>query len=305
MPVGSLTTSGDSTELSGVAVKSGATVFAGDTIKTGPGSALFTLSKGRSIQIGPNSEVRVGKDSSTVEIVKGMSRLQSKSESFAMLASDWKLQGRPDTKTGLLTADVVRELDGRISVNVANGQVAARSNRGNVVMTAQAGRPLMLPASMPEPPSPPQGASSGVSRGVVIAALLGAAGLGAGIAAIATQDDNSGLKSQLASLATQNAALTSQINSLRTQVAAVAVAAGAVKTLADQLNAQLANLVTLQNQLSSVQSQINALVAKVASGQPLSQADQNTLTQLQAQQATISAQISTAASNITTRAYRV
>src|SRR5258706_7128399 len=138
MPAGSLTTFGDATELSGVAVKSGAAVFPGDSIKTGAGGALFTLSNSKSIQLGPNSEVRVGKDSS-VEIVRGMSRVQSKAQPFAVAASDWKLQGQPDSKTGTLTADVVREADGRVSLNVSSGQVSARSNHGNVVMVAQVG----------------------------------------------------------------------------------------------------------------------------------------------------------------------
>jgi chaperonin cofactor prefoldin len=295
IPAGSLTTFGESTELSGVAVKSGAAVFPGDSIKTGAGGALFTLSSNRSIQIGPNSEVRVGKDSS-VEIVRGMSRVQAKSQGFAMVASDWKLQGQPDSKTGLLTADVVREADGKISLNVGSGRVSARSNRGNVVMVAQVGRPLMLPASIPAPPDPPQGASSGVSKGVVVAAILGAAGLGAGIAAIATQDDNSDLKAQLVTLSSQNASLTSQIASLRSSLNAVAAAAQQVKALSDSLNAALVNLNNLQNQLAAVQAQINTLVAKVASGQPLSAADQATLANLQAQQAALATQI-TAATN--------
>jgi regulator of replication initiation timing len=280
-----------------VAVQSGAAVFPGDSIKTGAGGALFTLSNSKSIQIGPNSEVRVGKDSS-VEIVRGMSRVQAKSQTFAMAASDWKLQGQPDSKTGVLTADVVRQADGKVSLNVGSGQISARSNRGNVVMVAQVGRPILLPASIPMPEPPPQGSSGGVSRPVVVAALLGAAGLGAGIAAIATRDDSSDLKTQLSSLATQNAALTSQINALRTSLNAVAAAAQQIKALSDQLNAALNNLTTLSNQLDAVQRQINALVAKVASGQPLTAAEQASLTSLQAQQATLAAQITTASASV-------
>jgi len=296
IPAGSLTTFGDATELSGVAVKSGAAVFPGDRIKTGAGGALFTLSNSKSIQIGPNSEVLVGKDSG-VEIIRGMSRVQAKAQTFDMQASDWKLQGQPDGKSGVLTADVVREADGRISVNVGSGKVSARSNRGNVVMVAQAGRPIMLPASIPAPPDPPQGggsASSGVSKGVVIAAILGAAGLGAGIAAIATQDDNGNLKSQLATLASQNASLTSQINALRTSLNAVAAAAQQIKALSDQLNTALANLTNLQNQLANVQAQINALFAKGS----LSPADQAALASLQTQQAAIAAQVTTASNTV-------
>jgi len=302
MPAGSLTTFGEATALSGIPVKSGAAVFPGDSIKTGAGGALFTLSDSKSIQIGPNSEVRVGKDSS-VEIVSGMSRVQSKTQTFAMLASDWKLQGQPDSKTGVLTADVVRQADGKVSLNVASGQVSARSNRGNVVMVAQVGRPLLLPASIPMPDPPPQGGSSasgGVSKPVIVAAILGAAGLGAGIAAIATQDDNSDLKSQVTSLATQNAALTTQINALRTSLNAVAAAAQQIKGLTDQLNTALANLTNLSNQLDVIQRQINTLVAKVASGQSLTAAEQASLASLQAQQAALAAQITTASNTVNT-----
>jgi hypothetical protein len=299
VPTGSLTTFGDATELSGIPVKSGAAVFPGDSIKTGAGGALFTLSNGKSIQIGPNSEVRVGKDSS-LEIVRGMSRVQSKTQTVAMQASDWKLQGQPDSKTGVLSADVVREADGKISLNVSSGQVSARSNRGNVVMVAQVGRPVMLPASIPAPPDPPPGggssASGGVSKGIVVAAILGAAGLGAGIAAIATQDDNSDLKSQLTSLATQNAALTSQINALRATLNAVSASVQQIKALTDQLNAALATLTNLQNQLAANQRQIDALFAKLASGQSLTASEQASLATLQASQTSLATQI-TAVSN--------
>lgn len=293
MPAGSLTTFGAATELSGVPVKSGAAVFPGDSIKTGAGSALFTLSNSKSIQIGPNSEVRVGKDSS-LEIIRGMSRVQTKSQILLMAASDWKLQGQPDSKTGVLTADVVREADGKVSLNVGSGQVSARSNRGNVVMVAQVGRPILLPASIPMPEPPPQGSSGGVSRPVVVAALLGAAGLGAGIAAIATRDDNSDVKSQLTSLATQNAALTSQLTALRNSFNALSASVQQFKALSDQLNAALVNLTNLSSQLEVVQRQINALLAKVASGQALTPAEQASLASLQAQQTTLGAQITSA-----------
>ena len=307
MPVGSLTTFGGTTELSGIGVRSGAAVFPGDTIKTGPGSALFTLSGGKTIRIGANSEVRVGKDSSAVvEILKGMSRMSSKSEPVTMLASNWRLQGQPDSTTGLLTVDVVRESDGKVSLNVASGQVVARSDRGEAVMVAQVGRPVMLPASMPAAPDTPQAgggsskSSSGTDKAKVLAYLIGAAGIGLGVAALASREDNTDLRTQLASLSTRNAALSSQITSLSTQLQAVAAAAQSIKGLSDQLNAVLQQLNTAQSQLATIQSQINTLVAKVASGQPLSAAEQAQLTSLQQQQATLAATVSSAASRAQT-----
>src|ERR1035437_4671219 len=99
MPAGSLTTFG-ATSVSGVSVPSGAAVFPGDVITTGANSAIFNLPNGRTIQMGPNSTLRVSKDS-VVEVVKGMSRMQAKSGPFVMLASNWQLQGQPDKKNGL------------------------------------------------------------------------------------------------------------------------------------------------------------------------------------------------------------
>src|SRR5579871_709765 len=177
MPAGSLTTFGDAS-VSGVNVKSGTAVFPGDTISTGASSAVFNLQNGRTLQIGPNSSMRVNQDSS-VEIVKGMSRMQSKSQRFTMVASNWRLQGQPDAKSGLLAADVVRDSDVKVAVNVSDGKVTAQSLRGNVVMVAEAGRPVTLPSdpSAGSPagspggsPSPsPQPGSGGSNKGWIVA----------------------------------------------------------------------------------------------------------------------------------------
>jgi len=164
-PTGSLTTFGDAS-VSGVNVQSGTAVFPGDTISTGSSNARFNLSNGRSLQIGPNSSLRISQDS-VVEIVTGMSRMQAKSQPFVMLASNWRLTGQPDGKSGFLAADVLRQPSGEVSLNVTSGKVIASSNRGNVVMIAEAGRPVMLPSAAPSsgPSDPPAGAGGGAGGG--------------------------------------------------------------------------------------------------------------------------------------------
>jgi cell division protein FtsB len=297
--------------VSGVAVRSGAAIFPGDTIATGAGSAIVALSNSRTIRMGANAEVRLAKETpATVEILKGMSRMQSKSEPFTVMASNWSLQGQPDSKTGLLTADVVRTPDGKVSVNVSSGRVAAHSSRGNVVMMAQAGRPIMLPAGLPADPAPQAGGSGKSSGGgtsplLIGAYVVGAVAVGVGVAAIATQDDNSGLKTQitalstqLSTISTQNAALTTQISSLLAQVNALSAAAAAIKGLTDQLNAQVAILVAAQAALAADQTIITNLIAKLASGQTLTAADQAALAAAQADVARQSTAIAGASSQI-------
>jgi len=288
VPAGSLTTFGE-TAVSGVNVQSGTAVFPGDTISTGSSSALFNLPNGRTMQIGPNSALRINKDS-VVEIVKGMSRMQAKSGAFVMLASNWKLQGQPDAKSGL-AADVVRESDGKVSLNVVSGKVTATSNRGNVVMVAEAGKPLMLPAEAPStgPSDPPaggggQGSGGGSSSNhkalVVGAYIVGAAAIAVGAAAIASQPADS--SSQVTALNSQIAALNTQAANLLANLNAVAAAAGASAALTAQLDLQIQKLVAAQAALATAQGIINGLVAKLAANGSLSASDQSALATAQA-----------------------
>jgi prefoldin subunit 5 len=313
MPVGSLTSFGDST-ISGVNVSSGTAVFPGDVISTTKSGALFTLSQGGTIQLGVDSQVRIPKNASAgIEIVKGMSRVQSKA-GLVLLASDWRLQGQPATN-GQLTADVLRDNDGRVSLNVSSGQFLAHSNHGDVTLVAQAGKPLMLPASLPEPtpPAPPQGGSggskssgSGLTKGEWAALVIGVAGLSIGAAALATRptDQSSAvasLSSQVATLNTQISGLNSQITTLKASLTAVATASQNIQTLSASLNSQLAALNAAQAALAADQVTINGIVAKLAAGQTLTASDQAALTAAQAdvvKQSGAISSASTAATNL-------
>jgi exonuclease VII small subunit len=309
MPVGSLSSSGDST-VSGVSVPSGTAVFPGDLISTSKSGAVLNLSQGGTIQLGLDSQVRMPSNPAKgIEIVKGLSRVQSKSREVVLSASDWHLQGQPNAKTGQFTADVLRESDGRVSLNVSSGDIVAHSNQGNVTLMAQVGHPLMLPASMPDPtptPTPtPQGggsgsgsgsSGSGVSKGTVWAlAALGVAGVAIGAAALASRppDESSAvasLSSQVSSLSSQITALNSQVASLQTSLTAAIASATALQSaaaLVNQLNAQLAILNAAQAALNSAQATINADVIILAAGGTLTATQQAALT---AAQATVTAQ---------------
>jgi hypothetical protein len=307
MPVGSLSSSGDST-VSGVSVPSGTAVFPGDIVATGRSGATLNLSQGGTIQLGVDSQVRVPSNPAKgIEIVKGLSRVQSKSHEVLLRASDWQLQGQPNAKTGQFTADVLREADGRVSLNVSSGDIVAHSNQGNVTLMAQVGRPLMLPAAAPDPtPTPtPQGGSgssgssssgSGVSKGTIWAlAALGVAGVAIGAAALASQPTDqtsavASLSSQVSTLSSQITSLNSQIASLQTSLSAAiasATALQAASALVNQLNAQLAILSAAQVSLNSAQAVINADLLTIAAGGTLTPAQQ---TALVSAQATVTAQ---------------
>jgi exonuclease VII small subunit len=312
IPVGSLSSSGDST-VSGVSVPSGTAVFPGDLIATSRSGAVLNLSQGGTIQLGVDSQVRIPSNPAKgIEIVKGLSRVQSKSHEVVLRASDWQLQGQPNAKTGQFTADVLRESDGRVSLNVSSGDIVAHSNQGNVTLMAQVGRPLMLPASMPDPtPTPtPQGtgtpssssSGSGVSKGTIWAlAALGVAGVAIGAAALASRppDESSAvasLSSQVSTLSSQITSLNSQIASLQTSLTAAiasATALQAASALVNQLNAQLAILSAAQAALNSAQAVINADLLTIAAGGTLSASQQTALT---AAQATVTAQAAVIAS---------
>src|SRR6266404_4850211 len=274
-PVGSLTSSGDST-VSGVCVPTGTAVFPGDVVATGSRGAVLNLAQGGTIQLGIDSQVRVPSNGSkgSIEILKGMSRVQSKSHELVLLASDWRLQAQPDAKSGQFAADVLRQADGQVSLNVSSGDILAHSNHGNVTLMAQVGRPLMLPASLPEPPAPsggpapaPQGGGSGLSKGAWAGIVIGVAALAVGAAEIASQpSDNS---SQVAALNSQIAALNSQAANLLANLNAVAAAASTSAALSAQLDLQIRTI-------TAAQVILNGLVAKLAANGSLSAADQAT-----------------------------
>jgi len=332
MPVGSLTSSGNST-VSGVSVPSGTAVFPGDVIATSRSGAVLNLTQGGTIQLGIDSQVRIPTSPAKgIEIVKGLSRVQSKSHELVLAASDWQLQGQPDAKSGQFAADVLRDADGRVSLNVSSGDILAHSNQGNVTLMAQVGRPLMLPASLPDPtPSgTPQGGGSGSGSGSGsgkssgsgsgwnkadwVGVVVGLGGIALGAAALATRPtDESGtvtslsatvssLQSTVTSLQTSISAANAQIATLTTQISAAIATAAALQsaqTLVNQLNAQLATLNAAQAALNTAQATINADVVILANGGTLTAQQQAALTSAQATvtaQAAIIATSSAAAS---------
>lgn len=304
-----------------VVVPSGAAVFAGDTINAESGKAFITFAAGDSVILGPGSQVRVTgtQNVPAVEVVKGMSRLQFRTKEVRLLASTWTVRAKPDAKTGRLTADVVRDGDGSVSLNVKEGELEA--SRGREVAVAAAGRPVMLPAAAlppgsPQQAPPPAAATTGKGKALVIAALaVGIAGIAAGAAVLASKNDTGAeanalaaaarqqaaqAQQQAALLQQQNAALQAQLTAAQAQVTAVqtelnSALAGlaAESTLLAQLQTLVNSLSAAQTQLITVQSQLAPLAQKVASGQTLTPAEQQQLASLTAQQTALANTITT------------
>lgn len=271
LPMGSLTTFGP-VRLSGVAVPSGTTVFSGDIIETGTGSAVFNFREGNAVTVGVNSSVRVSGTQSlpAIEVVRGMSRLQVHSKELKLIASNWVVQSNPDAKTGRTTAVVLRDSDGVVSLNVNEGELVAKSTTGKAVYVAQAGRPVLLPAhpsALPSdaPANPPQaggsgsGSGSSVSRAKVIGAyVLAAAAIGVGAAALASRDDSSDLRNQVTSLAATNAALQRQTASLLSQLTALTTFVQTQQVLLNSLTTVIGQLNAQQQILASIAARLTA-----------------------------------------------
>lgn len=268
LPVGSLVTTGNA-KVSGIAVPNGTAVFAGDTIENGAGSSVFTSRRGDSITLLNNARVKVGEDQA--ELLSGMSRLQARSREVTITASEWKLEARPDAKTGVVTADVVRGADGMLSINVKEGQVVARSQRG--VTLVAAGRPVLLPnaAAPPAGPGPQQQPAGARSRGDVVGAyILGAAAVAIGAAVLATRDDN---EEEIRELQTQLQQLQGSLTALQNTITA----------LQAQVNTLNATITALRNQINTLQLgeiQRNALIQQLAALTAQLAADQARLAQL-------------------------
>jgi peptidoglycan hydrolase CwlO-like protein len=338
-PVGMLSSASVGALITGVAVPSGTAVYKGDVIEARLGSAIFTLTNGASLTVCSDGRVRVmGSDS--VELLKGMSRVESRSSGVTLVASNWVLGARPNTKT-----DVVIDSSG-VSLMVGQGQVFAKNLATKEVLVADNSRPILLPAAAaPEPqgqaPAPPASGPSGhhhTSAKIVGAYVIGAAAIAVGAAAIATRSSVSQsqvdalqtqqqsqasqistLQSQLAaaqstltSLSASNTSLTTTVNSLRTQLTTLQTQASQLsdydvnmQNLVKTLSGSLATLQTTQASLATNQAQINALIQIVAAGTPLTAAQQQQLAALQATQATLTAQVSSLAAQAASAAAAV
>jgi len=254
LPVGSLVSTFGTVHVSGVPVPSGATIFSGDVIETAGSRAVFIFREGDAVMVGANATVRVSKngDVPSVEVLKGMSRVQLRSKDLRLMASNWTVRAKPNAQTGRAVADVLRDSDGVVSLNVQEGELIASNGTPKGVRVAAAGKPVLLPAAA-VPPSAgapaPQG-SSGGTRGLTVGAYaLAAAAIAVGAAAIAADDDTD--------QEARNAAAAA-----RTQAEAAAAQAAAAAALANSLNAQIT---ALRAQITALQAQVAALQA--AAGQ--------------------------------------
>lgn len=251
LPVGSLTSFG-SAKVSGLAVPNGTTVFSGDVIETGATHAIFTLAGGDSVVVGANASVRV--TPSSIEVLRGSSRVSFRSPDLRVVASSWTLNS-----TGRSSAEFVRSEDGKVSVNVREGQLTARNPLAKPVLVAS-GRPVLLPAAAA--PSPAPGPTPQVDRdrsdaALVGAYVLGAAALAMGLAVMLSDDDEDD-EARRAAAAAQAAA-----EAARTQAAAAQAAAAAAAADAARLRADLTALQGRVNQAGPLLVEVTALQAEL------------------------------------------
>lgn len=250
-PVGSLTSYGGA-RLSGVVVPTGAAVFPGDIIESDGSKTILTLTGGDSVLLGVNARVKVTQSGAApaIEVLQGVSRVHLRSREVRVLASNWSVRGTPDAKSGLVTADIVRDSSGKTSINVKEGELVA--SRGQEVAVAAAGRPILLPAAA-APPAPqkapaPAGATKGKASAATVGAfVIGGAAIAVGAAALATRDNDQAKQAQLLAQAAQTqaaqnaqAAQTAQQQAAAAQAAAAAAAAQAAAAQAAAAAAQAA-----------------------------------------------------------------
>ena len=257
VPLGTLTSTFGTAQVSGTSVPSGAAVFSGDTIETRAAKAVFTFTGGDSVMLGPNARVRISQAGNVpaIEVLKGMSRVQLRTKEFKLVASNWTLQPRLDASTGRAIADVLRDSTGAVSVSVQEGELLARNSAGKPFAVAKAGRPTMLPASAVPPAAsapPPQigSPSSELVWGAYIAA--GVAGTLAVIALVGDDDDDGAAAAQ---------ALAAQVTDLQSQVSALLAQLNALSGDFEAVAALTAELGALQAELATIQAEINQILA--------------------------------------------
>lgn len=261
----------------------GTTVFQGDTVETQMGNTVLAFGRGDSLLLTPNSSVRVA-DGTSVELLRGMSRLQGGSGAVRLIASNWVVSAKPDAKTGRVTADILRDNDGTVSLNVRDGELTARNAATLQVAVASAGRPVLLPAAVlpsdqqggtnsgsagqGNPPQPPVAGGGRRKPGAVkIALVTGAIAGGAVAAALATRGESDKISMQ--AVQAQGAAL-----------ARLATGAIAAYTKPAQSNATLAAIL---QQIQGVLNQINTINSQLAAGQISTEQASQQLTALNSQ----------------------
>ncbi len=309
----------------GTSVAAGTAVFTGDTVQASNGGTVLAFKGGTNLVVFKDASVRLT-DANSVELMKGMSRIESRTGSLTLLASNWAVSSTPDAKTGRVAADVLRAADGSVSINVKEGQVSAQNKTSHVVEVASAGRPVLLPGTAlpPDPqggqaPAPPT-TTTHTSGKTIGAYVIGVAALATAAAVLATREtgvsksdfqalqaQNTALAGQIAALQTQNTALQAQITSLQNTANTLVAFVKAQNTfnqqqevLINQITATLSQLTAAQAQLNSIQAQITPLLQIVASGGTLTAAQQTQLASLAAQQATLATTISTLSGTLAT-----
>jgi len=261
------------------------TLFAGDLVNTGVGSAVVQYKDGTRVLLAMNSTAQF--TAGEVQLQAGQMTFRTASEQVPVFhASSLRLEAAPSSSANVILNDR------KATISVTEGAVRVVDPTGARLASVQAGEARLFAMASPAaaaPPAPaaPAAPQMGGGNGTVWLLALGVATAATALAiAGLVRANNANDKADAA--ASQAASLQSAIDSLEGQIAA---AQGQITTLQGQIT-------TLQGQIAALQTSGSAQAAQIAALQGTVSTLQGQVTALQSLNASLQGQIAALESQV-------
>lgn len=191
-PLGSLTATGE-VYVNDKLASAESTVFVGDTIRTGDaGTATFTMTGNGTLKIGPQSQVVIsGEPGFAAELRSGTGVLDSISGPSGIKVRVGNFAVVPAVRSRVTSAKIQGQPDGTFQVTCLDGDLSTLPLQGGSGQLLEAGQSVSISpggglTAQKESGVKPSGSSqTGGLKGRTGWTLLGVAGAGAGVAALA------------------------------------------------------------------------------------------------------------------------
>ena len=262
------------------------TLFAGDLVNTGVGSAVVQYKAGTRVLLGMNSSAQF--TAGEVQLQAGQMTFRTASEQGPVFhASSLRLEPAPSSSANVILNDQkasVSVTQGTVRVVDPTGVPLASIPAGEARLFAMASLPVAAAPSAAAPAAPQMGGGNGTVWLLALGIAAVATSLGiAGLVRANNADDSA------EAAAAQITALQGTINTLQGQITTLQ---GQIATLQSSGTAQAAQIAALQSTVTALQNTINTLQTTVSSLQGTNSAQAAQINSLLAQIAALQTQVS-------------
>jgi len=262
------------------------TLFAGDLVNTGVGSAVVQYKEGTRVLLAMNSTAQF--TAGEVQLQAGQMTFRTASEQVPVFhASSLRLEAAPSSAANVILNDQkasVSVTQGTVRVVDPTGVPLASIPAGEARLFAMASLPAAAAPSAAAPAAPQMGGGNGTVWLLALGIAAVATSLGiAGLVRANNADDSA------EAAAAQITALQGTINTLQGQITTLQ---GQIATLQSSGTAQAAQIAALQSTVTALQNTINTLQTTVSSLQGTNSAQAAQINSLLAQIAALQTQVS-------------